>query len=75
VIQNIETLPDTRENKVTIFNRWGDLIWEGVNYDNRSVVFTGLNKNGNEVASGTYFYKIEFPNGRETKTGFVTVRR
>jgi gliding motility-associated-like protein len=75
IIQNIDTLPDTRENKVSIFNRWGDLIWSGNNYDNRNVVFTGVNNNGNEVTSGTYFYKIEFASGRETKTGFLSVKR
>ena len=75
IIQNIETLADTRANKVAIFNRWGDTIWEGENYDNRNVVFVGLNKNGNEVASGTYFYKIEFPGGRATRTGYLTLRR
>jgi gliding motility-associated-like protein/uncharacterized delta-60 repeat protein len=75
VIQNIETLPDTRSNRVSIFNRWGDLIWTGENYDNRNVVFTGLNRNGNEVPSGTYFYRIEFSGGRAPLNGFLTVRR
>ena len=75
IIQNIETLPDTKENKVTIYNRWGDLVFEVENYDNNTRVFNGMNKNGNEVTSGIYFYKIEFNSARQTLTGYLTVKK
>jgi len=74
-IQNIDLLPETKNNKVSIFNRWGDLVWEGVNYNNTSVVFTGANKNGNELPTGTYFYKIEFVSGRKTDSGYLSLKR
>ncbi|MGE0588000.1 MAG: IPT/TIG domain-containing protein [Cyclobacteriaceae bacterium] len=74
-IQNIATLPDTRDNKVSIFNRWGDLIFETTNYDNSERVFTGVNKNGDEVPSGIYFYKIEFTSGRSQVSGYLNVKR
>lgn len=74
-IEYITLFPDTQQNKVTIYNRWGDLVWEGENYDNDNVVFTGINKNGNELATGTYFYKIEFSGGRETMTGYLSLKR
>ncbi|MGE0588003.1 MAG: IPT/TIG domain-containing protein [Cyclobacteriaceae bacterium] len=74
-IQNIATLPDTRDNKVSIFNRWGDLIFETTNYDNDQRVFKGVNKNGNEVPSGIYFYKIEFASGRTSMNGYLTVKK
>lgn len=73
IIQNIESLPDTRENNVTIYNRWGDLIFETSNYDNSTRVFKGINKNGNEVNSGVYYYKIEFNSGRKSLSGYITV--
>jgi gliding motility-associated-like protein len=71
----IEAIEETQKNKVSIFNRWGDLVWEGVNYNNSSVVFTGLNKNGNELPTGTYFYKIEFASGRKTDSGYLSLKR
>lgn len=74
-IQYIDLFPDTRQNKVSIFNRWGDSVFETENYDNVNQVFTGLNKNGNELPAGTYFYKIEFSSGRKTQTGYLSLKR
>ena len=75
VIENVQSLSDTQENRVFIYNRWGDLIFEVENYDNDQRVFRGINKNGNEVTSGVYFYKIEFSSGRKTLTGYLTLKR
>lgn len=76
IIRNIESLPDTKENIVTIYNRWGDLIFETENYDNDSNVFEGISIDGKEITSGVYFYKIEFKNStRKTLTGYLTVRK
>jgi gliding motility-associated-like protein len=74
-IEYITLFPDTQNNRVTIYNRWGDIVWEVSNYDNDNVVFTGLNKNGSELSTGTYFYKIEFESGRETITGYLSLKR
>jgi gliding motility-associated-like protein len=74
-IQYIDIFPDTRQNKVTIFNRWGDVVFETTNYDNLNRVFTGISKNGSELPAGSYFYKIEFTSGRKTQTGFISLKR
>lgn len=74
-LENIETLPDTKENKVTIFNRWGDVVFEVENYDNTDNVFRGINSSGNDLPAGTYFYRIKFASGREEKTGFIALRK
>ncbi|MEZ4972377.1 MAG: gliding motility-associated C-terminal domain-containing protein [Cyclobacteriaceae bacterium] len=74
VIENINLLPDTRDNTVSIYNRWGDLVFETTNYDNDTRVFNGVNKNGKEVTSGVYFYKIHFNSGRKELTGYLTVK-
>jgi gliding motility-associated-like protein len=42
----------------TIFNRWGDVIWQTDNYDNVNSVWQGLNQEGLEVPEGVYFYAI-----------------
>ena len=72
-IQYIDLIPSTKKNHVSIFNRWGDLVWEGDNYDNTRVAFSGRSKINGELPSGTYFYKIDFEK-RPTKTGFLEIR-
>ena len=74
-IKYIDLLPDTKNNKVSLFNRWGDAVFEVENYNNRDRAFKGLNKNGNEVSTGVYFYKIEFNSGRKGESGYLTVRK
>ena len=74
-IQYIDLLPDTKDNKVTIFNRWGEVVFEVTNYNNSTVVFRGLNQSGKELPTGTYFYKLTFPGGATTRTGFISLRR
>lgn len=74
-LQYIDLLPDKQQNKVTIFNRWGDVVFETENYDNKNNVFRGLNKNGENVPTGTYYYRIDFKSGGESKTGFISLRK
>lgn len=54
-IENIEE-EEFRSNHIEIFNRWGQLIWEGSGYDNASVVWDGESTNGNPLSDGTYYY-------------------
>jgi gliding motility-associated-like protein len=61
-------------NTVTILNRWGVEVWKGINYNNGTVVFKGLTNNGNELPSGTYFYKIELGNS-PVRTGYLILKR
>ncbi len=74
-IGNITTLEP--QNKVSIFNRWGDLVFEIDNYNNDSNKFDGRNNNGNELPSGTYFYRIQFTgsSNRESLTGYLTIKK
>lgn len=74
-IENIDARDDTRENTVKIFNRWGDVVWEEKNYNNTTVVFTGIDKNGKRLLPGTYFYRIDFISGRKQETGFISLKR
>jgi gliding motility-associated-like protein len=75
ILQYVDMFTDTQKNKVTIFNRWGDVISEIENYNNKERVFKGLNKSGNEVPSGTYFYKIEYTSGRAARMGYLVLKR
>jgi gliding motility-associated-like protein len=75
IIEYIQLFPDTQKNRVTIYNRWGDVVWEASDYNNSSVIFDGQNKNGSDLSTGSYFYKIEFPSGRDTITGYLSIKR
>jgi gliding motility-associated-like protein len=74
IIENISN-PDTQNNSVTIYNRWGSKVWSGNNYDNDQVKFTGQTENGNELPSGTYFYKIFLEDTGKTLTGYLVLKR
>ncbi len=74
-IQYIDALPDTRNNKVTIFNRWGSPVFEVSNYDNVNNVFRGIGNNGSDLPPGTYYYTLEFSSGMPKRTGFISLKR
>lgn len=65
----IDGITNFKTNIVSIYNRWGDLVWTGKNYDNTNVVWDGKNKNGNPLPDATYFYVIEA--GKKTYKGWV----
>ena len=62
-------------NKVSIFNRWGDKVFEVENYDNQTRRFEGKSDGGNDLPSGVYFYKITFNGSRPELSGYVTLKR
>ncbi len=70
IIEGIENFPD---NKVKIFNRWGDQIIALDRYDNVNSVWDGRNAKGNLVPDGTYFYIVEIT-GLKSYTGWVHIR-
>ncbi len=72
-IDNITTLG--AQNRVTIFTRWGDKVFEIEDYDNQNRRFEGRSDGGKELSSGVYFYKIEFTNGQPEQSGYLTLKR
>jgi trimeric autotransporter adhesin len=75
LIQYIDVIPDANQNTVSIFNRWGDLVFDVSNYNNTDRVFKGVSNGGKDLPSGIYYYKIEFPGGLKTRTGYLSLRR
>lgn len=75
IIQYINSMPETLNNKVTIYNRWGDEVFSVSGYDNDQKVFKGLSNSGKELPTGTYFYKIEFSSGKPGKSGYLFLKR
>ncbi|MFT4601383.1 MAG: gliding motility-associated-like protein [Arenicella sp.] len=62
---------DGTDNTVQIYNRWGDLIADFVNYNNEDMVWDGTYA-GVKVGAGTYFFLIAY-NGNEPTVGWVQV--
>lgn len=60
-------------NKVSIINRWGDVVWYAINYDNIDVRFEGKNMNNVDLPDGTYYYTIEY--AVYVKSGWVFIKR
>lgn len=58
--------------KMTVFNRWGELVFEAEHYNND---WYGTNKNGNPLPDGNYFVVIEFGDARETYRGPLMISR
>jgi len=74
VIDGIASYP---ENKLTIINRNGALVFETRGYDNSSKVFDGhASTNGALQVPGTYFYALDYSvNGvTKHKTGFIVLK-
>lgn len=71
-VTNIEKFKD---NTVVVVDRWGNRIYSGTGYDNKSVQWNGNGINGTRVPVGTYFYTVEVRmNGSLVRdTGFVEV--
>lgn len=65
----VEGLELVKDNHVSIFNRWGDLVWSTKDYDNDPAgnkVWKGTNSKGGELPDATYFYVVE-ANGKTYK--------
>jgi len=75
ILEFIDVLPDTKKNQVTIYNRWGDEVFAISDYNNTTRVFAGISSDGKQLPSGTYFYKILFPSGTKTLTGYLELKR
>jgi CHU_C Type IX secretion signal domain len=63
-------------SQVTIFNRWGDAVYENKDYDSNDPTkrFEGITSDGNELTAGTYFYTITLPGG-DKQTGYLQLKR
>jgi hypothetical protein len=73
-IGNIDRYPD---NNFTLFNRWGDKVFEMANYDNHERVFRGKsNINGEkDLVNGIYYYILESRKDGLKINGFITLKK
>jgi gliding motility-associated-like protein len=75
-ISNIDAFPN---NRVSIFNRWGDKVFEmkGYKNDDPQKVFYGNSNVGgnNELPAGTYYYVVDKGDGSALVNGYLSLKR
>ena len=77
-ITGIEKFP---KNEIQVFNRYGEIVWNSINYNNTSNYFSGkANVKGvfmpnNYLPTGTYYFVIMYPNPCEKRVlkGFFQI--
>lgn len=67
IIDNIDQYPT---NTVQIFSRWGKEVFTADGYNNSTKRFIGT-----DLPEGVYFYIINLDDGKEPRTGTVTINR
>lgn len=71
-IRNIWLYP---QNRIQIFDRWGNPVYDAEGYDNNTKKFTGISDKGKELPEGTYYYVLNKDQASEALTGFIFLRR
>lgn len=75
ILQYVDDYEDL--SQVTIYNRWGDRVWQSEPLYDNSNPWRGTNQNGTKLADGVYFYTIELRNDADqyeyTINGTVTI--
>jgi gliding motility-associated-like protein len=76
-VWTLRNLEKFRENKVTVFDRWGGVVFSASGYNNETVAWDGLSRNGSAVPTGTYFYTItvRYREDYLEKKGFIELVR
>lgn len=61
--------------KLTIFNRWGNLVYEKNEYDNSWDGSSNVKSHSGKLPQGTYFYLVEFPDKpKDVRKGFIVIQ-
>lgn len=67
----------SKKIKLSVFNRWGNLVYENNEYDNswNGSPNAKSNNSGGKLPQGTYFYIVEFyDNPKDVHRGFIVLQ-
>ena len=68
----IDCIENYKDNQLSVFNRWGNTVFEQSNYNN---TWDGTSKIGKNLPTGTYYYVLKLGNGFKDKTGWLYINR
>jgi len=71
----IRCIEDLKENRIIIFNEWGQKVFEAENYSNN---WNGRTSSGEELPEGAYFFVLEYTDidgNRQQVKGSITLLR
>ncbi|PKP08006.1 MAG: hypothetical protein CVU09_17565, partial [Bacteroidetes bacterium HGW-Bacteroidetes-4] len=68
IIDDLETHAPA---SLLIYNRWGNPVYSSSNYQNN---WEGISDKGDKLAGDTYFYALQYANGKVFK-GFIVIKR
>jgi gliding motility-associated-like protein len=68
----IQGLDGYASNQFVVFNRWGNVVYDRLNYRND---WTGDNSQGEQLPDGTYFVILTLNEGAKTLQTYVDLRR
>lgn len=69
VFEDIDYFPNA---KLTVYNRWSNIVFEGEHYNND---WKGTTTDGTILPDGTYFYVLDLGNGREPYKNYIIIQR
>lgn len=74
----IPGIGDWATRPMSIYNRWGTVVWSTNQYDNNRA-FDGMGSNGRELPEGTYFFSLQLINPATSQaeeiSGIITLMR
>ncbi len=71
-------VPDAFEGELSVFNRWGHVVWQGQFEENGTLAWSGEDLNGAPCDAGVYGWRLSSQEGVEGQTewkGWVNVIR
>ena len=68
----IDKVDDYTESTLTIFNRWGTVVYSKSSYKND---WNGKSKNGNDLPDEIYYYLLDFGNGEKPISNYILIKR
>jgi gliding motility-associated-like protein len=87
-VLGIKKLNLARENELTIYDRWGKIVFhqknykclfKGNKYENEEDAFKGISRSGQKLPDGTYYYALKYDaipkNKGKTYTGVLVIMR
>ncbi len=69
IIDQVDSLSN---NSISIYNRYGNVVFDESPYTNG---WNGKSLNGSDLPDGIYYYSFDFGDGRETRTGYILIKR